>query len=385
MGHNRKIIYLAGFLFSIPIALMSYVNSSFLSSFVGEKLVGVIYTLASIILIMALLLIPKIFKRLGGYKFLLLIIGLDILSILAFVLAKNVWIIIIAFILGFTLNTIVIFSLDEFLKIFSKNSSTGGIRGTYLAITSLAWILSQLVLVFGKAKDTFSFQGIYLIAFFIMVLFFLLSFFSLKNIPDPKYDKIKAFKYVKEFFKNKNLFRAYSINFLLQFFFCWMVIYMPIYLSAHLGFDWKQIGMIFAIMLLPFFILPFHLGKYSDKIGERKMLMLGFFVTSLFTLFLFFIQKNEVWIWTLALFLTRVGASAVEVMSDVYFFKHIKPENEEFVGVYRSAPPVAYIIGPITASIVFIFIPSFNLIFLVLGALMLYGVYLSSTIRKSDI
>src|SRR3989344_2564425 len=112
MGHNRKIIYLAGFLFSIPIALMSYVNSSFLSSFVGEKLVGVIYTLASIILIMALLLIPKIFKRLGGYKFLLLIIGLDILSILAFVLAKNAWSVIIAFIFGFAFNTIIIFSLD---------------------------------------------------------------------------------------------------------------------------------------------------------------------------------------------------------------------------------------------------------------------------------
>ena len=97
MGHNRKIIYLAGFLFSMPIALMSYINSSFLSSFIGEKLVGVIYTLASIILIMALLLIPQVFRKLGGYKFLLLVVGLDILSILALVLTKNVWIIIIAF------------------------------------------------------------------------------------------------------------------------------------------------------------------------------------------------------------------------------------------------------------------------------------------------
>jgi hypothetical protein len=29
--------------------------------------------------------------------------------------------------------------------------------------------------------------------------------------------------------------------------------------------------------------------------------------------------------------------------------------------------------------------PAFNFIFLILGALMLYGIYLSSTIRKSDI
>ena len=385
MKHDRKIIYLAGFLFSLPIALMSYVNSSFLSSFVGEKLVGIIYTLGSITSILALLVVPTIFRKMGGYRFLLLLIGLDALSILFFVLAKDAWTIIIAFIFGFAFNAIIVFSLDELLKIFSKNSGTGGIRGTYLAITSLAWILSQFVLMFGQTKEVFSFQSIYLMAFVIMILFFLLSFFTLKNTIDPKYDRIKSIKYVKEFFKNKNLFRAYGLNFLLQFFYCWMVIYTPIYLSAHLGFDWKQIGLIFAVMLLPFSILPFSLGKYSDRIGERKMLMSGFLLTSFFTLALFFIQTNEIWIWALALFSTRIGAATIETMTDTYFFKHIKMENEEFVGVYRSSPPVAYVIGPLVASIVFVFVPSFNFIYLILGALMLFGVYLSSTIRKSDV
>jgi hypothetical protein len=72
-------------------------------------------------------------------------------------------------------------------------------------------------------------------------------------------------------------------------------------------------------------------------------------------------------------------------MSDSYFFKHIKPENEEFVGVYRSASPVAYIIGPLFAFVVFSFVPSFNFLYLILGAFMLCGIYLSGTIRKSDI
>ena len=91
------------------------------------------------------------------------------------------------------------------------------------------------------------------------------------------------------------------------------------------------------------------------------------------------------WIWALVLFATRVGAASVEVATDTYFFKHIKPENEEFVGVYRSASPVAYILGPLFASIIFIFIPSFNFIYLILGAFMIYGIYLASTIRKNDI
>ena len=383
MEQNRKIIYLVGFLFSFPIALASYINSSFISSFVGEKFVGLIYILGSLGSILALALAPKIFKKMGGYKFLLSIILLGAFSFLAISLTKNIWGVVLMFILGFSMNTLIVFSLDELLKIFSKNQAIGKIRGIYLIICNLAWILAQLLS--GTILGGFSIRAIYLLSFSVMMLFFIMSFLNLKNIPDPDYDKINSFKYIKEFFKNKNLFRVYGLSFLLQLFYCWMVVYTPIYLHAHLGFSWKEIGLMFAIMLLPFSVIPFHLGKYADKIGERKILIFGFIVAALATLSFFFIQLRLVWLWAFLLFTTRIGAATIEVMSDAYFFKHIKPENEEFVGVYRSAAPVAYIIGPLVAFSIFLFVPSFNFIYVILGTLMLYGVYLSSTIKKSDI
>ena len=385
MEHNRKIIYLAGFLFSLPIALMSYINSSFLSLFVKSGSVGLIYAAASIASILALLIAPHVLKRLGGYKFLLFVIGLDALTVLTFVLAEKTWIIIAAFIAGFALNMIIVFSLDELLKIFARSSSMGGTRGAYLALTNLAWILSQVIFIFTSMEGVFSFRIIYSFALLVMGIFFVLVFLSLKNIADPKYDRIKSLKYVRSFFGNKNLRRAYGINLLLQLFYSVMVIYTPIYLSVHMGFSWKEIGTIFAIMLMPFTVLPFLEGTYSDKVGERKMLMSGFFIAGVATLFLFFIQSMEIWVWALALFMTRVGAATIETMSDAYFFKHIKPENEEWVGVYRSAPGAAYVIGPLAAVMLFAFVPSFNFIFPLLGTLMLYGIYLASTIRKSDI
>ncbi len=383
MKNNRKIVYLAGFFFSLSIALMSYINSTFLSTFIGERFVGMAYVLGSIVSIIALLIVPQIFRKIGGYKFLLWIIGLNALSILLFSFSKNAQSAILAFIFTFVLNIIVIFSLDELLKISSRDTMTGKTRGAYLALGNTAWIIAQFL--YGSFLGAYSFRTLYLVGFFVMTLFGVISYFGLKNIPDPKYDKIREFKYVKEFFKNKNLFRAYKISFLLQFFYCWMVIYTPIYLYSHLGFSWEQIGMIFTVMLLPFVLIEFPLGKYSDKIGERKMLMCGFLVVSIATLSLFFIQEHKVWMWALLLFSTRIGAAIIEVMSDSYFFKHIKPENEEFIGVYRSASPIAYIIGPIVTSIVFIFIPSFNFLFIILGTTMLYGIYLSSTILKTDI
>lgn len=324
-----------------------------------------------------------LWRKFGGYKFLLWVIALDALSILLFAFSKNAWSVIILFALGFTLNILVYFSLDELLKISSSNSSTGRTRGGYLALSSLAWISAQLSL--GTFMGGFSFRMIYLTSFAVILLFFALAYRRLKNIPDPQYDQMDTKKYIGEFFKNKNLFRAYTLTFLLQFFFCWMVIYTPIYLSSHLGFSWKEIGLIFAVMIVPFALIPFPLGKFSDKIGERKMLMFGFIVTSLATLSLFFVKEHSIWIWALLLFLTRVGASTIEVMSDTYFFKHITPENEEFVGVYRSTFPFAYIIGPTVAFLAISLVPSFNFLFLILGALMLSGVYLASTIKTDDI
>jgi MFS family permease len=378
-----KNIFFLGFLLSLHLAFVSYVNSSFLSVFFGEKNVSLIYVLSSLISILVLFFIPKILQKMGGRKFLIWSAGLNAASLLLLSILKSSGGIIPIFIFYFTLNYVIIFALDELLQIFSKNSGTGHTRGLYLTLCNLAWVIAQVVS--GETLSHFSFSSLYFIAFVIMAIFFFSAIWNLKNLNDPKYDKAPVSQSFKNFFANKNLTRAYKINFLLQFFYVWMVIYTPIYLYAHLGFSWREIAIIFSVMLLPFVLIQFPLGKYSDKIGERKMLMFGFAVASIATFFLFFIRKHEIWIWATALFSTRIGAAIIEVMSDVYFFKHIKKENDEFISVYRNTAPMSYVLAPLVAFMAFYFVPSFNFIFLILGALMLYGVYLAGTIEKGDI
>ena len=378
-----KKIFFLGFLFSLHLAFISYVNSSFLSIFSGEKNVGLIYALGSLISIVILFFVPEMLRKAGIYKFLLWTSGLNAVSLLVLFTLKNPLGIIPIFIFYFTLNILIVFALDELLQIFSKNSSMGRLRGLYLTTINLAWIISQAI---SGQILSYSFLSIlYFVAFIIMALFFLIVFWGLKNVADPKYDKVLTRQLFRNFFANKNLARAYKINFLLQFFYVWMIIYTPIYLHAHLGFNWQEIAFIFTIMLLPFVLIQFPLGNYSDKIGERKMLMFGFAIASIATLSLFFIKRHEVWIWAIMLFSTRIGAAIIEVMSDVYFFKHIKRENDESIAVYRNTGPVAYVLAPLVAIATFALTPSFNFIFLILGTMLLYGVYLSSTIEKSDI
>ena len=383
MQNKIKTIHKAGFVFFLSIGFAAYINSNFISSFVGEKLTGIIFTLASVGSILALLIAPKIFKKIGGYKFLILIALLDALSFLGIALFKNTWAIIFVFIVGLSLNTLIAFSLDELLKIFSKNSNTGETRGVYLSLGNLAWILCQLLIVIFLGN--FSLQNVYFASFISMLIFAIICFFNFKNIPEPTYDKIHSFKFIKTFFEHKNLKRAYGISFLVYFFYVWMVIYTPIYLYAHLNFSWKEIGFMFMIMLIPFLFIPVKVGRYADKIGERKMLMFGFLITALSTFTLFFAEVHSFWLWTIILFLTRIGIAITESMSDTYFFRHIKPENEEFIGVYRSASPIANILGPLAAFLVLLLTPSFNFLYIILSIFMLFGIYLASTIRKNEI
>ena len=383
MSHNKKTIYLIGFLYALHLALVSYVNSSFLSTFFSEKKVGLIYVFAAILAIITLLFIPKILRRIGGFRFLLYTSLFNSLALFCLSLIKSAFVIIPIFAFYYILNTLIVFSLDELLEITSENGKIGRTRGIYLTIINLGWILAQAFSY--KILVHSSLNVRYALSFIVMFIVFLICLFRMHDMPDPKYDRVPAIKSIGKFFKNKNLARSYKINFLLQFFYSWMVIYTPIYLFSHLGFNWSEISLIFMIMLIPFVLFQFPIGKYSDKAGERKILMLGFLIAAIATSSLFFIKSHSIWIWAALLFTTRIGAAMIEVMSDSYFFKHITKENDEFIGFYRNTAEMSYILAPLLAFGIFYFIPSFNFIFLILGTLMLYGIYLSSTIEKSDI
>ena len=72
-------------------------------------------------------------------------------------------------------------------------------------------------------------------------------------------------------------------------------------------------------------------------------------------------------------------------MRDTIFISHATPENDEFIGIYRNATSLAFVIAPIIASILFFITPSISLIYVVLAIFMLYGAYLANTIERKDI
>ena len=91
-------------------------------------------------------------------------------------------------------------------------------------------------------------------------------------------------------------------------------------------------------MLLPFVILDFPLGKLSDKIGEKKMLMAGFLIMTSSVLAIPLMTEPLLWLWAVILFMTRVGAATIESLSESYFFKVIKKRNAPTKLVFLETP-----------------------------------------------
>ncbi len=380
-AHKRKIVYAIGFLFSIAMALTSYINSSFLQEFIDEKKVSLIYIISSLLTVILLLGMPKLLNIAGNYKTSILFLVFSILAFWGLAFGESATVIIPAFMLYFISVNFFLASLDIFIEDFSTRKGTGGIRGMYLLSINFAWVVAQLLSGSIIAKSSWS--GIYIFASGFIILAIAILAIFLHDFKDPKYRQVPIIKTLRTFLARKNLLFAYLTNLLLKFFFAWMIIYTPIYLNTYMEFSWSQIGIIFSIMLLPFVILDYPLGKISDKIGEKKILVFGFLISAFFTTLIPFITEPKIWLWAGVLFMTRVGAASIEVMSESYFFKNVEEEDDDEISFFRNTTALSFVIAPLAAILVLSFVPSFKFIFPVLGAILFSGALIA--LRLKDV
>jgi len=296
-------------------------------------------------------------------------------SLVGMIVSKNAYIIATSFIALIATNTLVFLSIDIFIEHFGNPLTIGKTRGLYLMIINLAWMLCPLVTSFLITKEG-GYVSIYIISFITTIIMTIGLLFSVRNFEDRSYIKtpfLQTYKFLKE---NHHMLAITMINFILQFFFALMVVYMPIYLYEHIGFNWSQIGIIFTIMLTPFVIFGLPIGALIDncKMKKRTLLYIGIIIMSLSTLSISFIVSTSVALWAFIMFMTRMGASIIETTSEVYFFTHVKEEDTYLLSIFRDMSPVAYIIAPLISTLIFIVLP-LKFLFAILGVIILSGLY----------
>jgi MFS family permease len=135
-------------------------------------------------------------------------------------------------------------------------------------------------------------------------------------------------------------------------------------------------------MLTPFVFIEAPLGWLADKIGEKALMTAGFIVMAVSTGMIAFVTDHNPYIWAGILFMTRVGAAMVEVMSDTYFFKHVDATKPHVISFSRMTRPCAYVVAPVAATLLFLVLDMKGL-FIFLGLLMFYGLRYSLSMKDT--
>lgn len=369
-------IYSAILLLAFHTFLVQYINSSFIEQFIGSDSVGTIYLISAAFTVFIFLFVSQVLKKVGNYRITILLLVLDLVAVAGMAFANSLQTAIPLFVTHITVLPLILFNLDVFLEeiIGNQEGTTGSKRGLLLALTSFIGATSPLLAGF-LIDYSGGFSQAYAVSAVTLFPIFMILVFHFRSFQDPKYPEIRFFDALRSFLvHNPNIRLVFFAHLLLQIFFCFMVVYAPLYLATEVNLSWASIGIILFFGQLAYVFFEYPIGYIADKhIGEKEMMAAGFLILAVSSSWLAVITTTAIFTWALAMFMTRVGASFVEVTTESYFFKHTKSSDAQIISFFRVTRPLSYVIGASLGSLSLLYLP-FNLIFVVVGFLMIFGI-----------
>ncbi len=377
----RRVVLLGNLLFSFSLAITAYTNSSFIEKTTGPQLVGVLYAVAAICSIVLLSRATHFIGTRGNRAYFALFALIQIISLIVLVSPVGTVLHISAFITYLFSSNILLFSMDVFFHHTADHKARGKARGLYLLLGNIGWIFAPIL--GALLIERFNYEGTYIFVLGLIVLVASIVLSGLRKVERLRHTPHIFHRPLRTAFKDRTLRRTILANFILQFFYSWMVVYTPIYLSFYLGLSWKTIGIIFAVMLSAFVILDYPLGRLADKIGsEKELASIGFVIMTLAVFGLAFLPLGNVILIGALLFFSRVGAATVETMTEIHFFKIAENADPRVLSVFRDLRPLAYIIGPLLGTIILEVAP-FRSIFAILGVVLIVGFFVALGLEKN--
>ncbi len=378
--------YVALLLLSLHWACVLYINSPYLDQFVTQKTTGILYSVSAFLTIGAFLFAPYILNRVGNIRLLLACSVLEFGALIGMGLASSTWVALTFFVIHQAIVPILLFNLDIIMETLNDGheDSTGRQRGILLTIMSLTTACAPLAIGYGIGTGTPDFMFAYMSSAFILIPFVYVILKKFKHFTDPNYAHLRLKEAFREFWHQRDIRFVFCAHFLLQLFFTWMVIYTPLYLSKTIGFDWEEIGAILFVGLMAYVLLEYLIGVVADRyIGEKEMMAFGFGVMAIATSWFVFLDHSSILAWMVAMFMTRVGASFVETTTESYFFKHTQGKDSNLIGLFRITRPLSYVIGALLGVITIGIIPDEKLLFVVLGVLMIPGLFFAMALKDT--
>jgi Na+/melibiose symporter-like transporter len=367
-----KFIDFISFFSGFSQAMLVYIMAYYFKIVSGSEDVGIFYLIAYCVLLIVLLNLHKVIRYLGKslVYFFALIASLLSLSLLIFTPPSLLGIFLIMIYLVATL--IVWVALDVILESFSTDTMSGRIRGVHLTVLNAGFLLGPFISI--RILNSFDFKGVFIALLVLNSVIFVLSLVKLRGVNHKFIGEVKIVDLIKKCCCNRDIFRIYYVSFCLDFFYALMLIYTSIYLLDQ-GISWNKIGIIFTIMLVPFVILQYPIGRLADKkMGEKELIIFSLLLMAFSSGAIYFMHTTNVWAWALILFLTRIGACMIEILRDSYFYKRIDGHDVDVINFFRTSMPVGYMVAAgISFPLVAIF--SVKIVFLIIALVIFSGLY----------
>lgn len=349
------------FVFGFSDAFLVYILSSYFESVSGSDNVSAFYLIAYGIVLVALFLLPRWVRSLGASSIFLVLLALTLAYIapLSIVQVSFFGAVLLS---GYLIvSTLAWVSMDVVLEGFSEDRRSGRIRGAHLAIMNLGILLAPFLAT--EVLSRFGFSGVFLASFLGFSVVVLLAITAVSGVNRRLHDLRLPIDVVRNALKRPDVLRVYAVSFAMECFYAVMIVYTTLHLR-NIGLSWKEIGIAFTAMLVPFVVMQYPLGRLADRrLGERELLMCFLGIAGAATLLVPFVSGTSVLLWSMVLFLTRLGIAGVEVLRDSYFFKRIDKEDGDLIAFFRTARPLANIISAAIAGIWLLVLPLSSIFF----------------------
>lgn len=371
-------VYLLAIIFTFHSLVVAYSSSTYLEEFIDAKYVGLLFSAGSFGSIVLFITMPRLLRRFGNVLTTIAAMAGAIFALTLVGFGVSPLIVTIAFVCFLALNPLGYFSIDIFSETLIGNdeNDTGKKRGIALGLMSLAALAAPLLIgtIVGEGSDL---ARLFFVSAGVGVLFISLIVGVFRQFYDPIYYPIPFRAILSQMRSSTSISVVIYNHFLMQLFFSWAMIYIPLYLATEIGLSWETIGHIIAVGLLAYILFEYPAGYIADRfIGEKEMMAAGFVILALTVAGVAIVAPLGVAGWMGLMFINRIGASLVEATTESYFFKCVKGEDAGLMSIFRLLRPLAVLCGSLLGTLCLLFLP-FQFIFFVLALVLTSGIFVT--------
>lgn len=382
--HLSKLFHLNiyAFILTLHIAFIIYSGSTFLAGIFGSEYIWIIYSLGAFFTISLNFSISSLLKTFHIEKInnvVLILAGINLVSLSFTNIPFQIF---ISYILYLALAEYLVTMSSLMIEDLSKNSVTGSIRGHFIMMQSLAYIVSPfftaLVINYFGLSNIFLVGGIFV---FLSLVYFKVN---VKSVPSVTVSDSKFWATIPKLWKNYDVRTSIFVFIAMNVFYVCTTVFIPFKMeSVGIPFT-TYLSVLLPIALLPFLFMPTILGHVEDAMKNEKQFIIFSMVGLIIILAIFALTNtNLIWVWAVILFISRVFASILETSVNSYFFKKISGSDTAVISIFQSASPIAYLVFSPILSLVLIY-GNLESVFLTVSFFLCFMLILVSKIHNTD-